>query len=103
MDDYDDEFDDELDEDDEDFDDSDDFDSSDDFDDDLDEADGGAGRDLGDLEDLGVMDGQQDAIAGNYYLGFGVSVDDFDSLSEEEKGAYEMGYMTGFNAGGGWG
>jgi hypothetical protein len=58
--------------------------------------------DLGDLEDLGVMDGQQDAISGSYYLGFGVSVDDFDSLSEEEKGAYEMGYMTGFNAGDGW-
>lgn len=102
MDDFDvDDYGDEFDEGDEDFDDSDDSDGE--FDDDLEETDDGSGRDLGDLEDLGVMDGQQDAIAGNYYLGFGVSVDDFDSLSEEEKGAYEMGYMTGFNAGGGWG
>ena len=59
--------------------------------------------DLGDLEDLGVMDGQQDAISGSYYTGFGMSVDDFDALSDEEKNAYESGYLDGFNAGGGWG
>ncbi|MBQ3440967.1 hypothetical protein IJG27_01480 [Candidatus Saccharibacteria bacterium] len=90
----------------EEFDDSEDFDEEDELDEELDEesdeAEDGMTRDLGDLEDLGVMDGQQDAIAKSYYTGFGVSVDDFDSLSEEEKGAYEMGYMTGYNAGGGW-
>lgn len=93
MDDYDD-----IDE----FDDSEDFDDEDELDEESDEAEDVVTRDLGDLEDLGVMDGQQDAIAKSYYMGFGVSVDDFDSLSDEEKGAYEMGYMTGYNAGGGW-
>ena len=77
-----------------------------DFDDDPDsdsDSDSDSGRDLGDLEDLGITDGQQDAISGAYYTGFGMSVDDFDSLSDEEKNAYEAGYMNGFNAGGGWG
>ncbi|MDO5480410.1 MAG: hypothetical protein Q4F58_01940 [Candidatus Saccharibacteria bacterium] len=58
---------------------------------------------LDELEELGVMDGQQDAISGSFYTGFGVSVEDLDSLSDEERDAYEMGYHTGFGAGGGWG
>ena len=99
MDDYDDV--DELDEDSE-------FEDSEDFDEELDEDfdkdfDVDSERDLGDLEDLGVMDGQQDAISGSCYTGFGMSVDDFDSLSDEERDAYESGYLDGFNAGGGWG
>ena len=94
-DDYDmDEFDDEMDEE------SGDFDG---FDDDLDDPDDASGRDLTELEELGVMDGQQDAISGSFYTGFGMSVDDLDSLSDEERDAYEMGYHTGFGAGGGWG
>ena len=85
-----DEFDDES----EDLGDFDDVDSSDSSDD---------GRDLNELEELGVMDGQQDAISGSFYTGFGMSVEDSDSLSDEERDAYETGYHTGFGAGGGWG
>ena len=97
---------DEFDEDSSDFDsdfdgDSSEFDSE--FDEDSSDFGSGSGRDLGDLEDLGVTDGQQDAISGSYYTGFGMSVDNFDELSDEEKNAYEAGYMNGFNAGGGWG
>lgn len=58
--------------------------------------------DLDELEELGVMDGQQDAISGVFYTGFGMSVEDLDSLSDEERDAYEAGYHTGFGAGGGW-
>lgn len=57
--------------------------------------------DLSELEELGVMDGQQDAISGSFYTGFGMSVD-YDNLTDEEQEAYEMGYHTGYGAGGGW-
>lgn len=58
--------------------------------------------DLMDLEELGAMDGQQDAISGSWYTGYGMSVDNIDELTDEEQNAYETGYMNGFNAGGGW-
>ena len=58
--------------------------------------------DLDELEELGVMDGEQDAITGTFYTGFGMSVEDLDSLSDEERDAYEAGYHTGYGAGGGW-
>lgn len=89
----------------------DDLDSDSDFDDDIDDTfddtedsddNVASGRDLNELEDLGMMDGQQDAVSGTFYAGYGLSVDDLDSLSAEEKDAYEMGYHTGFGAGGGW-
>ena len=77
------------------------FDEDIDGDDDLDASDdAGGGRDLMELEELGVMDGQQDAVSSSFYTGFGVSVD-FDELSDEEREAYEMGYYTGYGAGGG--
>ena len=103
MDDYDDvdELEYEFDEDSEDFDD--DFDDVNDVDDADDVEFSDKSYDLTDLEDMGVTDGQQDAISGAYYTGFGMSVDDFDSLSDEERNAYESGYLDGFNAGGGWG
>ena len=78
-----------------------DFDSEDELDDEL-EPDVGGGRDLSELEELGAMDGQQDAISGSFYTGFGMSVSDLDELSDEERDAYEAGYHTGFGAGGGW-
>ena len=92
-----DEIDDELDEESEDFDED-----SDELDDSDGTGDSGGGRDLMELEELGVMDGQQDAISGVFYTGFGMSVEDLDSLSDEERDAYETGYHTGFGAGGGW-
>ena len=61
----------------------------------------GSGRDLNELEELGVMDGEQDAISGSYYTGYGMSVEDLSELSDEERDAYEMGYHTWFGAGGG--
>lgn len=61
-----------------------------------------ARRDLSELEELGTMDGQQDAISGSFYTSHGMSVDDLDDLSDEEREAYETGYHTGFGAGGGW-
>lgn len=92
MDDYDmDEIDDEMDED-----------YEDDFDDEMEDDDGDT-QNLSRLEELGLMDGQQDAISGSFYTGYGLSVDDFENLSDEERDAYEMGYHTGFGAGGGWG
>lgn len=92
MNDYDmDEIDDEMDED-----------YEDDFDDEMEDDDGGT-QNLSRLEELGLMDGQQDAISGSFYTGYGLSVDDFENLSDEERDAYEMGYHTGFGAGGGWG
>lgn len=92
MDDYDmDEIDDEMDED-----------YEDDFNDEMEDDDGDT-QNLSRLEELGLMDGQQDAISGSFYTGYGLSVDDFENLSDEERDAYEMGYHTGFGAGGGWG
>lgn len=96
MDDYDDDyendFDDEYDEDDEDFDgDMDDY-----GDDEINED------RLRELEELGSLDGQQDGISGSWYTGYGMSVEDLDDLSDEEKDAYESGYSAGFGASGGW-
>lgn len=56
---------------------------------------------LRELEELGSMDGQQDGISGSFYTGYGMSVEDLDDLSDEEKNAYESGYYTGFDASGG--
>lgn len=99
MDEYDDEYDnvdDDLDED---------FDDFDDDDDDLgDEDDENYEADyeqLMELENLGFMDGQQDGISSSFYMGYGVSVEDLDSLSDEEKNAYETGYYNGFDSSGG--
>lgn len=74
----------------------------DDFNDEMEDDDGDT-QNLSRLEELGLMDGQQDAISGSFYTGYGLSVDDFENLSDEERDAYEMGYHTGFGAGGGWG
>lgn len=74
----------------------------DDFDDEMEDDDGDT-QNLSRLEELGLIDGQQDAISGSFYTGYGLSVDDFENLSDEERDAYEMGYHTGFGAGGGWG
>lgn len=74
---------------------------SEEIEDDLDES-SNSRRDLSELEELGSLDGQQDAISGTFYTGYGLSVDDLDSLSDEERDAYEAGYHTGFNAGGGF-
>ncbi len=84
----------------------DDLDDEDEFEDDeeLDDDDDIISEDrLLELESLGSMDGQQDGISGSWYTGYGMSVEDLDDLSEEEKDAYESGYMTGFGASGGWG
>lgn len=56
---------------------------------------------LRELEELGSMDGQQDGISGSFYTGYGMSVEDYDALSDEEKNAYESGYCSGFDASGG--
>lgn len=56
---------------------------------------------LSELEELGVMDGQQDAFSGSFYTGYGMSVDDLDDLTDEERDAYEAGYYAGFETGGG--
>ena len=87
-DDYEDDLDEEYSEGDEDFDDED--------DDETDE------NRLHELEELGSLDGQQDGISGSWYTGYGMSVEDLDGLSDEEKDAYESGYSMGFGASGGW-
>ena len=99
MDDYDEDMDDFADELDEDGigydDDSDDYNDEEGFSDEVDDD------RLRELEELGSMDGQQDGISGSFYTGYGMSVEDFDTLSDEEKNAYESGYYSGFDASGG--
>lgn len=98
MDDYDEDYleDEDLDEEDEDLDD---FDDEDDLNSDANEE--VSMSRLMELEELGSMDGQQDGISGSFYTGYGMSVEDLDDLSDEEKNAYESGYYTGFDASGG--
>ena len=101
MDDYDDDYENDLDEYD---DDEEDLDDEEDFDDDIDDyGDDEIDEDrLRELEELGSLDGQQDGISGSWYTGYGMSVEDLDDLSDEEKDAYESGYSAGFGASGGW-
>ena len=55
--------------------------------------------DLNELEDMGFMDGSADATNDvGMYQSYGLSLDDEDALSDEEKEAYEEGYLSGYQA-----
>ena len=53
---------------------------------------------LTELELQGAMDGELDADAEErLFASYGMSVDDLEDLSDEEKEAYEDGYMSEWN------
>ena len=75
------------------------FDGGDEFEndglDDFDEGDDEKAARLMELELQGAMDGEIDADAEDrLFASYGMSVDDLDDLSDEEKEAYEDGYMS---------